>query len=172
MSKVPLKNYSDGISCADYYVLMTNGVKKVLVVEDNADWRELLTIVIRRLGHEVIMAGTGNEGVRQAFAAHPDLILMDLGLPEMSGDEATVQLKADLTTKDIPVVIQTAFGTRLAAKRALQAGAAEVLHKPISIAEIQKTVSRYLATQQTFSGGLELARKRSEPVSGITAEEI
>jgi len=78
------------------------GTKKILIVEDNADWRELLVIFIRKLGYEVIAAATGEDGVAQAFAARPGLVLMDLGLPQMSGDQATAQLKANPTTKDIP----------------------------------------------------------------------
>ena len=124
---------------------MADGTKKVLVVEDNAEWRELLTMIIRRSGHEVVTAGTGKEGIRQASMTHPDLILMDLGLPEMSGDKATAHIKEDPATKHIPVVVQTAFGSGPLAIRAIEAGAAEIMHKPISIADIQKLLSKYLS---------------------------
>jgi two-component system, cell cycle response regulator DivK len=124
---------------------MTAGTKKVLVVEDNADWRELLAMVIRRAGYEVVIAGTGKEGIRQASKTNPDLILMDLGLPEMSGDEATIQIKANPATNDIPVVVQTAFGSGPNAKRAMEAGAAEIMQKPISITDIQKLLRKYLS---------------------------
>ncbi len=124
---------------------MANGTKKVLVVEDNADWRDLLTMIIKRLGHEVVVANTGTEGIRQASVARPDLILMDLGLPEISGDVATAQIKADPATRHIPVVIQTAFGSGANAKRAMEAGAAEIMHKPISITDIQKLLNKYLS---------------------------
>jgi CheY-like chemotaxis protein len=120
------------------------GTKKILIVEDNADWRELLMMIIRKLGYEVMVAATGEDGLAQASAAHPDLVLMDLGLPRMSGDQATAQLKADPATKDIPVIIQTAFGMGLSAQRAIEAGAAEILHKPITVTEIAKTVRKYL----------------------------
>ncbi len=124
---------------------MANETKKVLVVEDNADWRDLLTMIIRRSGHEVVTAGTGKEGIRQASVTQPDLILMDLGLPEISGDAATAHIKGDPATKHIPVVIQTAFGSGPNAKRAIEAGAAEIMHKPISITDIQKLLSKYLS---------------------------
>jgi two-component system cell cycle response regulator DivK len=126
-------------------IFVTNNRKKVLVVEDNADWRDLLSMVIRRLGHEVVIAGTGEEGVRQASVSRPDLILMDLGLPKMGGDEATAQIKADATSKDIPVVIQTAFGTSSAATRAIEVGAVEIMYKPITIIDLQKMLSKYLS---------------------------
>jgi CheY-like chemotaxis protein len=132
---------------------MANDPKKVLIVEDNLDWRQLLTMIIKRLGYEVIGVGTGKEGVQRAFAMHPDLILMDLGLPEMSGDEATIRIKADPATRDIPVVIQTAFGTSPAAKRAMDAGAVELMHKPISISDIKSIVQKYLSVETEPAGG-------------------
>jgi CheY-like chemotaxis protein len=85
---------------------------------------------------------------------------MDLGLPKMGGDEATAQIKADAASKDIPVVIQTAFGTSSAATRAIEVGAAEIMYKPITIIDLQKMLSKYL------SGGVlncspDLARNNS-----------
>ena len=124
---------------------MARGPKKVLVVEDNSDWRLLLSIVIERAGYDVISATTGRDGVALALSKQPDLIFMDLGLPELSGDEATAQIKANEGTKHIPVVIQTAFGAGPIAQRAIDAGAAEILHKPIAISAIQATVKKYLS---------------------------
>jgi len=126
---------------------MTVATKKILIVEDHASWLQLLTTVLKRAGYDVISATTGRESVTLATLNHPDLILMDLGLPEMSGDEATAQIKADPGTKDIPVVIQTAFGSGPSAKRATEVGAAEILHKPISITEIQAVVKKYLSSE-------------------------
>lgn len=119
-------------------------MKTVLIVEDNAEWRVLLAMVVKRAGYEVIAATTGREGWSQAVCHHPDLILMDLGLPEMSGDEATVKIKADPTTRDIPIIIQTAYGTTESAKRAVAAGAVEIMHKPITIAEIQAVLKKHV----------------------------
>lgn len=129
---------------------MANRPKRVLIVEDNAQWRELLTMIIKRVGHEVVAARTGKEGLEQAFVTRPNLILMDLGLPEISGDEATLRLKANPATKDIPVVIQTAFGAGSVAKRALDAGAAELMQEPISITDVQKLLVKYLSTRDTI----------------------
>ena len=130
----------------------------MLIVEDNAEWRELLTMLIRRVGHEAVVARTGKEGLKQASVTQPDLILMDLGLPEIGGDEATVQLKSNPATKDIPVVIQTAFGAGLAAKRALDAGAAELMQKPVSIIDIQKVLVKYLSPSKPVSSSSPTAR--------------
>lgn len=128
---------------------MANQPKIVLIVEDNAEWRELLTMIIRRVGHEVVAARTGKEGLERVSVKHPDLILMDLGMPEMAGDEATVRIKANPATSHIPIVIQTAFGASAAAQRALEAGAAEMMQKPINITDIQKLVEKYLSSGET-----------------------
>jgi CheY-like chemotaxis protein len=124
-------------------------MKTVLIVEDNLEWRELLTMIITRLGYEVVAAETGKDALEKVSVRQPHLILMDLGLPEMGGDEATMQIKADPATSHIPIVIQTAFGASTAAKRALEAGAAEMMQKPISITDIQKLVGKYLSSGNT-----------------------
>jgi CheY-like chemotaxis protein len=124
---------------------MRNGPKKVLIVEDNSDWRLLLSMVVQRAGYDVVSATNGREGVARALLEQPDLILMDLGLPELSGDQATAQIKANEKTKQIPVVIQTAFGIGSSAQRAIDAGAAEILHKPIAISAILATLKKYLS---------------------------
>jgi CheY-like chemotaxis protein len=125
---------------------MVEAKKKVLVVEDNAHWRKLLAMVIQRSGYEVLEATNGVEGVEMAIAARPSLILMDLGLPKMTGDEATAIIKADPATHDIPVVIQTAYAM---SQNAVTAGAAEILYKPIELAEIQRILRQYIATGAT-----------------------
>jgi CheY-like chemotaxis protein len=64
---------------------------KVLIVEDNAEVRELMGLFLRRAGYDVAEAITGVAAIEQARATHPDVIIMDLGLPEMMGDEATAR---------------------------------------------------------------------------------
>jgi CheY-like chemotaxis protein len=122
-------------------------MKKVLIVEDDSDWRLLLSMIVRRSGYDAISATNGSQAVALAALKHPDLILMDLGLPEMSGDEATAQIKGNPSTKDIPVVVQTAFGSGPVSKRALEVGAAEIMQKPISISQIQIMLKRYLSDE-------------------------
>jgi len=119
--------------------------KKILIVEDNADWRELLGIILGRLGYEVFMALTGEDGVQKALATQPDLILMDLSLPTMSGDEATLRIRSNPVTKNIPIVIQTAFHMGPSLERAIKAGAVDIMHKPISIADIKAVLKKHLS---------------------------
>jgi CheY-like chemotaxis protein len=83
---------------------------------------------------------------------------MDIGLPGMSGDQATAKLKAEPTTKDIPVVVHTAFGRGPSTKRAIEAGAAEVLCKPVRIPDLKTILEKYLrGTDQLPSDSLESA---------------
>jgi len=117
---------------------------KILIVEDNDDSRYLLALTVKRLGYEVIEASTGLAAVELAGAARPDLILMDLGLPGLPGDEATARLKADPATSKIPVVIHTAFNQGLRTDRALAAGAATILQKPVAAAKLREVLERYL----------------------------
>jgi CheY-like chemotaxis protein len=117
---------------------------RVLIVEDNSDARELMVLVLRRAGYDVAEAATGKAALEQAHTTHPDLIIMDLSLPGMTGDEATKHLKADPSTKDIPVIVNTAFHAGSSnVNRAIAAGAAEILHKPTDFQTLVETVRRY-----------------------------
>jgi len=124
---------------------MAKATKKILVVEDNDNCRELLALFIKRLGYEVVEAATGLQAIERACAVHPDLIMMDIGLPGMAGDEAMVCLKANPATQEIFVIINTAFATGPQTKRALDAGAAEILHKPFPLAMLCDVLSKYLS---------------------------
>jgi CheY-like chemotaxis protein len=122
------------------------GKKKILVVEDNAASRNLIALVLGRSGYDVAEATTGVDAIDQAHATHPDLIIMDLGLPEMTGDEATVRLKADPSTKDIPVIVNTALDRQSSlVARALAAGAAQILYKPTPLKVFKEVAQRYLS---------------------------
>ncbi len=118
--------------------------KKILIVEDNSEVRELMVLVLRRAGYDVAEAATGLAAIDQTRATRPDLIIMDLGLPGITGDEATARLKADPSTKDIPVIVNTAFHkTSSLVERAMAVGAAEILHKPTSLKTLQEVMHRY-----------------------------
>jgi CheY-like chemotaxis protein len=124
--------------------VVANRKKKILVVDDNDDCRALLSLCISRFGYEVFEAATAREAVERVTAVHPDLIMMDLSLPGMSGEEATTCLKANPTTREIPVLISTAFIAGTQINRALEAGASEVLHKPLDLLRLREVLSRYL----------------------------
>jgi CheY-like chemotaxis protein len=122
--------------------------KKILVVEDNDDCRQLQTIIIGRLGYEVIEADNGAAAIDEALAAHPDLILMDLGMPKMNGEDAIVELKNNSSTRDIPIIVCTAFVLGPRTARARDAGAVEILHKPYHFSKLESLLQKYAPIEQ------------------------
>jgi CheY-like chemotaxis protein len=126
---------------------VAKSAKKILLVEDNNDVRELLALFMRRLGYKVFEAATGLEAIDLASTVQPDLIMMDLRLPEMNGAESTARLKANPSTRDIPVLVVTAYGAGIDTRRALAAGAAEILHKPLDLTTLPNVLQRYLSSR-------------------------
>ena len=116
---------------------------KILVVEDNSDIRRLLVVRLKELGYEVFEADTGLSAFRQARVTSPDLILMDLGMPVIAGDEVMTWLKTDLVTRHIPIIVTTAFLFGPAVDRAIAAGAAEVIYKPFNFDTLHTTLQRH-----------------------------
>jgi two-component system, OmpR family, phosphate regulon response regulator PhoB len=119
--------------------------KKILVVEDYRDLRKLLVLNLNEFGYDTTEAITGLEGLKKTRAEHPDLILMDLGMPVADGDQAIRWLKADPLTRDIPVVVITALLFGPALDRAIAAGAAEIVHKPFDIKSLDEIIQRHLS---------------------------
>jgi CheY-like chemotaxis protein len=117
---------------------------KVLIIEDNTDCRELFAMMIRHLGFQVLQADDGEIGVQKALSEKPDLIFMDLGMPSMSGIEATFCLKESAVTRNIPIIMCTAWMAENHREAALRCGAREVIFKPVSISQIQSLLLRYL----------------------------
>jgi CheY-like chemotaxis protein len=104
---------------------------RILVVEDNMDNYELVRFVLERAGYDVFLAVNGRDGVAAARLQKPDLILMDLGMPEMDGWNAAKKLKADEATKSIPLFALTAHTLPSERKRAMEAGYDGYISKPI-----------------------------------------
>src|ERR1043166_5255538 len=105
----------------------------ILIVEDYADTRYLLSALLRSKGYMVVEAGDGKEGVRQANRVNPDLILMDLALPELDGVEATRQIRQRNAHSKTPIFAVSAFATSDVQQDALDAGCNEVFAKPLEI---------------------------------------
>jgi len=104
---------------------------RILVVEDNMDNYELVRFILERAGYDVFLAVNGRDGVDAARFQKPDLILMDLGMPEMDGWIATEKLKSDETTRSIPLYALTAHTLPSERKRAIHAGCDGYVSKPI-----------------------------------------
>ena len=122
-------------------------MKKILIADNNDACRESLGVSIKGLGYEVLEAATGPEAIDKASNMHPDLIMMDLRLPGMHGDDATARLKANPSTRDIPVLVVTAYGAGIDTRRALAAGAAAILQKPLDLTTLPNVLHRYLSSR-------------------------
>ena len=105
----------------------------ILIVEDNMDNYELVRLVLEHAGYDVFLAVNGRDGVDAARAQKPDLILMDLGLPELDGWNATRKLKSNPETNSIPLYALTAHTLPAERKRAFQAGCDGYVAKPIQM---------------------------------------
>jgi len=116
--------------------------KSVLLVEDNEDNRIIYATALRYAGYNVIEAVTGIEGVDRARTHKPDLILMDISIPDLDGWEATTILKGDAATKHIPIIAVTAHALPGDEERSLNAGCDGYLAKPISPAALVGEVDR------------------------------
>lgn len=117
---------------------------RVLIVEDNVDNYELVRFLLERAGYQVLSAANGVEGVDAAKREQPDLILMDLSMPEMDGWHATSRLKSDEQTRRIPVLALTAHTLPSDRKRAIDAGCDGYISKPIKVASFDKLVATLL----------------------------
>jgi two-component system cell cycle response regulator DivK len=127
--------------------------KRVLVIEDYDDNRRIIREVLTSAGFEVIEAVTGEAGVASALQCQPDLILMDIQLPELDGYEATRQIKAHAELRDVPIIAVTSYALSGDDERARAAGCAAYVTKPFSPRQLLATVKEHL----------EAAARRGDP---------
>ncbi len=132
---------------------------KILLVEDNEMNRDLLSRRLRRNGYEVVVAVTGREALTQARTVAPDLILMDLSLPEIDGWEATRQLKQNQATRRIPVIALTAHAMRADLERAIQAGCDQFETKPVMFDRLISKMESFLQRQNPKTRETDLQGK-------------
>ena len=124
-------------------------MKVVLIVEDNDKNMKLARDVLQAKGYATIEAVTGEDGVRLARERNPDLVLMDIRLPGISGIEALAALRADPKTSSIPVVALTASVTPTDRTHITQAGFDAFLAKPMFLREFVETVKRLVESGRT-----------------------
>lgn len=117
---------------------------RVLVVEDNRDNLMLINDLLVMLRYEVITAFNGVEGVEKATTELPDLILMDLSLPEMDGWTAAKTIKSDPVSAHIPIIALTAHAMVGDREKAIEAGCDDYISKPINILELRTKLALYL----------------------------
>ncbi len=116
----------------------------ILLVEDNEDNRIIYSTVLRHTGYEVVEALDGVQAVALARRLHPDLILMDISIPEIDGWEATKILRHDPTTREIPIIALTAHALADDRERATAVGFTSYLAKPIEPRAVVAEVRRWI----------------------------
>lgn len=129
---------------------------RILIVEDNMDNYELVRFVLERAGYDVFLAVNGRDGVDAARAQKPDLILMDMGLPQMDGWNATRELKTSEETKSIPLYALTAHTLPSERKRAILAGCDGYVAKPIQMKKFLDIIEEALLVER-------IKRKNPDP---------
>lgn len=121
---------------------------KILLVEDNEMNRDMLSRRLQRKGYSVITAEDGEKGLLLARSEMPDLILMDISLPVMSGWEVTRLLKADEATRNIPIIALTAHAWITDREKALEAGCDEYDTKPVEFARLSEKMDSLLTVKK------------------------
>jgi len=117
---------------------------KILIVEDNPMNRDMLSRRLIRSGHSVLMADDGRQGIETAMSEIPDLILMDMSLPEIDGWEATRRLKSDKQTRRIPVIALTAHAMSSDRQRCMEAGCDDYDTKPVDFQRLTAKIQAAL----------------------------
>jgi CheY-like chemotaxis protein len=127
---------------------------RVLVVDDQPDNREVLRIVLECEGFLIVSAGSGPEALASVAEQPPDLILLDIMMPDMDGYQVAAKIKGNPATKNIPILMVTALGGPEVRTLALSAGAEDLLTKPFEAAELCVRV-RKLLRLETPGGPIE-----------------
>jgi two-component system cell cycle response regulator DivK len=115
----------------------------ILIIEDNELNLKLVKDILDFQGYSTVVAGLGAEAFDLARQHHPDLILLDIQLPDISGEEAARRLKADAQTRAIPIIAVTAFAMPGDREKILESGCDDYISKPFSIREFLELVGRY-----------------------------
>lgn len=126
---------------------------KILIAEDERDIRDLIIFTLRYHGFDVSAATNGEEALELALSEHPDLIILDVRMPRMTGYDVCRQLKANMATEHIPVAFLSAKGQEAEVQAGLDAGAIAYILKPFAPDELVKRVKEFLREQPPSAGG-------------------
>jgi len=122
--------------------------KKVLIVDDNEHLRQILGSILRSAGYEISEAASAREAIANAVATNPNLILLDLDLPDMKGTDAAQALTKNATTAHIPIIGCSAFFGAEWRAEALRSGMVDYLVKPISAAIIKARIEKFILAEK------------------------
>lgn len=118
---------------------------KIVIAEDEPDIRELIAFTLRFAGHEVVTGANGEEGYELAKKERPDLVMLDVRMPRMTGYEACKRIKSEPEIAHIPVIFLSAKGQESEIEQGLAAGAEEYLLKPFAPDQLTERVKVVLA---------------------------
>ena len=128
-------------------------LRRILIVEDNELNLKLLADLLEYHGYGITVTTLGEAAIDLAFNEHPDLILLDIKLPDMVGTDVAARLKADPSTRDIPIIAVTAYAMQGDRGDILASGCDAYVPKPIRIPEFLELVARYLSSAKETSSG-------------------
>src|SRR5215475_7240375 len=117
--------------------------KKILVVEDHNDCREILALLLTKIGYHVIKARNSKDAITSAQAENPSLIFMDMKLPDLDGVKTSAMLKRNPKTSHIPIVALTAWMSDLWREKASKVGIKTYLLKPVSSQMLKETIEEF-----------------------------
>lgn len=137
---------------------------KILIVEDNEENRDALSRRLQRRGYQVVIATDGLLGVQLTKVERPDLILMDMNMPELDGWEATRQIKGFPETAHIPVIALTAHAMTGDRDRALAAGCIDYHTKPVELPQLLSQIESVLLQSRNTAGS-------ASPTNSITGDK-
>jgi len=120
-------------------------MKRILVVEDNAELAKLLELILRRAGYEILVAVDGFDALRQFEIQHPDLVLLDIMLPNLDGYEVCDRIRHELHS-DVPVVMLSSLDSYLDMERSRQVGATDHIAKPFDKDVLLNVIEKYTGT--------------------------
>ncbi|MEX0762488.1 MAG: response regulator [Dehalococcoidia bacterium] len=123
-------------------------MSRILVVDDQDEIREALVVILEDEGHEVLEAESGHKALELSHASHPDVVLLDIAMPEMDGLETLRRLKADAVTRGIAVIMVTAQSDRHNLVTAVQLGVRDYITKPWESGEVEMCVNWALRAVQ------------------------
>ncbi|CAB1078979.1 FOG: CheY-like receiver [Olavius algarvensis Delta 1 endosymbiont] len=118
---------------------------KILVIEDNEQNMYLITFILEKHGYEVVQAQDGRLGIELALASDPDLIILDIQLPEMDGYSVAQQLKANPRFRTLPIVAVTSYAMAGDRERVLRAGCTGYIEKPINPEMFMSQIEKFLS---------------------------
>jgi CheY-like chemotaxis protein len=122
-----------------------NGKKKILVVDDSKTALLMMSMILRKASYELVTASDGAEAVDRAAVEHPDLILMDVVMPRMTGFEACQELRRRESTRSIPVILVTTRGESENVEAGFRSGCNDYVTKPVNAQELLEKVRDHIA---------------------------